>query len=213
MKIKLLSVAFSIALSAATTGAGAQKAYTHGVITYKTSMRGQDVETKEYFTTDSAAATFSAGPATIKLLSDANHKSYAVLVDVPAFAVKKAAIYTPDEVNEIMAALPTFTFVAGTETKQISGFNCTKVVVTDTKDNKTYDVWITNDIAVPPTAVPFYYRSIGGFPVQYFLFQEGQSTEITISAVSEEAGPEGIFSISPDFDRITKDELAAMSGG
>ena len=127
MKIKLLSVAFSIALSAATTGAGAQKAYTHGVITYKTSMRGQDVETKEYFTTDSAAATFSAGPATIKLLSDANHKSYAVLVDVPAFAVKKAAIYTPDEVNEIMAALPTFTFVAGTETKQISGFNCTKV--------------------------------------------------------------------------------------
>src|SRR5450631_1833090 len=148
MKIKFFCVALSIVLSAATISTGAQKTYTQGVVTYKTSMRGQDVETKEYFTTDSTAAVFTAGPATIKLLSDANHKSFAVLVDVPVASIKKAAIYTPDEVNAVMAGLPTFTFAPGTETKQISGFNCTKVVVTDTKDNKTYDVWITNDVAV-----------------------------------------------------------------
>jgi len=213
MKIKFFCVALSIVLSAATIGAGAQKTYTHGVITYKISMRGQDVETKEYFTTDSTAAVFTAGPATIKLLSDANHKSFAVLVDVPVASIKKAAIYTPDEVNAVMAGLPTFTFAPGTETKQISGFNCTKVVVTDTKDNKTYDVWITNDVAVPPTAVPIYYQDIGGFPVQYFAFQQGQSTEITISGLSEAAAPEGTFSIPPDFDRVTKDDLAGMSGG
>ena len=87
------------------------------------------------------------------------------------------------------------------------------MVVTDTKDNKTYDVWITNDVAVPPTAVPIYYRDIGGFPVQYFAFQQGQSAEITISGLSEAAAPEGTFSIPPDFDRVTKDDLAAMSGG
>ncbi len=211
MKISFFSVALSVALSAATTASSAQKTYTHGVITYKTSMRGQDVEIKEYFTTDSTAVTFSAGPAIIKLLSDADHKFFVTVVDVSAFNVRKAAIYTPDEVNQAMADMPTLTFVAGNETKQISGFNCTKVVATDTKDNKTYDVWITNDIAVPPTAVPFYYQSIGGFPVQYFAFQQGQTAEITISTVSEEAGPEGIFSIPPGFDRITKDDLEAMS--
>ncbi|MGZ3822862.1 MAG: hypothetical protein ACXVB6_19875, partial [Mucilaginibacter sp.] len=183
MKIKFLSVAFGIVLSATAMSASAQKAYTEGLVTYKTSMRGQDVEIKEYFRPDSVAVTFSAGPATIKLLSDANHKSFAVLVDVPVASIKKAAIYTPDEIDQAMAGQPAFTFAPGTETKQISGFNCKKVVATDSKTKKTYDIWVTNDITVPTTAVPEYYKAIGGFPVQYTAFQQGQSTDVTISSV------------------------------
>ena len=213
MKIKLLGAAFGVALSAISLSASAQKNYTEGVVTYKTSMRGQDVEIKEYFRADSTAATFSAGPATIKLLSDANHKSFAVLVDVPVASIKKAAIYTPDEVEQAMNGLPTFTFAPGTETKTISGFNCKKVVATDNKDKKTYDIWVTNDIAVPPTAIPVYYKAIGGFPVQYTAFQQGQSTEITVSSVTDQKAPAGTFGIPADFDKISKDDLAAMSGG
>ncbi|WP_426667639.1 hypothetical protein ACPPVU_16575 [Mucilaginibacter sp. McL0603] len=213
MKVKLLSIALGIVLSATIMSASAQKTYTEGVVTYKTSMRGQDVEIKEYFTADSAAATFTAGPATIKLLSDANHKSFAILVDVPVASIKKAAIYTPDEVEQVMSSLPSFTFAPGTETKQISGFNCKKVVATDTKDKKTYDIWVTNDITVPPTAIPEYYKAIGGFPVQYTSFQQGQSTEITVSSVTDQKAPAGTFGIPADFDKISKDDLAAMSGG
>jgi len=213
MKIKFLSAALGIILSATVLSASAQKTYTEGVVTYKTSMRGQDVEIKEYFRADSSAATFSAGPATIKLLSDANHKSFAVLVDVPVASIKKAAIYTPDEVDQVMSTMPTFTFAPGTDTKQISGFNCKKVVATDNKDKKTYDIWITNDITVPPTAIPVYYKEIGGFPVQYTAFQQGQSTEITVSTVTGDKAPAGTFGIPADFDKITKDDLAAMSGG
>jgi hypothetical protein len=213
MKFKFLSVALGILLSATVMSASAQKAYTEGVVTYKTSMRGQDIEVKEYFRPDSTAATFSAGPATIKLLSDANHKSFAVLIDVPVASIKKAAIYTPDEVDQAIGSMPTFTFAAGTETKQISGFNCKKVVATDAKDKKTYDIWVTNDITVPPTAVPLYYKAIGGFPVQYTAFQQGQSTEITVSSVTDQKAPAGTFGIAPDFDKISKDDLTAMSGG
>jgi len=213
MKMKFLSAALGIAFSAIALSASAQKTYTEGVVTYKTSMRGQDVEIKEYFRADSTAATFSAGPATIKLLSDANHKSFAVLVDVPVASIKKAAVYSPDEVEQAMSSLPTFTFAPGTETKTISGFNCKKVVATDNKDKKTYDIWITNDIAVPPTAIPFYYKAIGGFPVQYTAFQQGQSTEITVSSVTDQKAPAGTFGIPADFDKISKDDLAAMSGG
>jgi hypothetical protein len=36
-------------------------------------MRGQDIEVKEYFAADSLATVFSACPATIRLLTDANH--------------------------------------------------------------------------------------------------------------------------------------------
>ncbi|MGZ3753008.1 MAG: hypothetical protein ACXVB0_11865 [Mucilaginibacter sp.] len=213
MKIKFLSVAFGIVLSATAMSASAQKAYTEGLVTYKTSMRGQDVEIKEYFRPDSVAVTFSAGPATIKLLSDANHKSFAVLVDVPVASIKKAAIYTPDEIDQAMAGQPAFTFAPGTETKQISGFNCKKVVATDSKTKKTYDIWVTNDITVPTTAVPEYYKAIGGFPVQYTAFQQGQSTDVTISSVSDAKAPAGTFGIAPDFDKISKDDLTAMSGG
>jgi hypothetical protein len=213
MKIKFLSAALGIVLSATVMSASAQKAYTEGVVTYKTSMRGQDVEIKEYFRADSNAATFSAGPATIKILSDAHHKSLAILVDVPVASIKKAAIYTPDEVEQAMSGFPTFTFAPGTETKQISGFNCKKIVATDTKDKKTYDIWVTNDISVPPSAVPLYYKEIGGFPVQYTAFQQGQSTDVTVASVSEQKAPAGTFGIPADFDKISKDDLAAMSGG
>jgi len=213
MKIKFLSAALGIVLSATVMSASAQKAYTEGVVTYKTSMRGQDVEIKEYFRADSNAATFSAGPATIKILSDANHKSLAILVDVPVASIKKAAIYTPDEVEQAMSGFPTFTFAPGTETKQISGFNCKKVVATDNKDKKTYDIWITNDISIPPSAVPFYYKEIGGFPVQYTAFQQGQSSDVTVASVSDQKAPAGTFGIPADFDKISKDDLAAMSGG
>jgi len=213
MKIKILSVALGLALSATVMSASAQKNYTQGVVTYKTSMRGQDIEIKEYFTPDSTEASFTAGPATIKLLSDVKHKFFVVMVDVPVASIKKAAIYTPDEIDQVMSSLPTFTFTPGTETKQISGFNCKKVVATDNKDKKTYDIWVTNDITTSPTAVPEYYRAIGGFPVQYTAFQQGQSTSVTISSVSDAKAPAGTFSIPSDYDKITKDDLEAMSGG
>ena len=118
-----------------------------------------------------------------------------------------------DEVEQAMSSFPSFTFAPGTETKQISGFNCKKVVATDTKDKKTYDIWVTNDITVPPTAIAEYYKGAGGFPVQYTAFQQGQSTEITVSSVTDQKAPAGTFGIPADFDKISKDDLAAMSGG
>ncbi len=51
------------------------------------------------------------------------------------------------------------------------------------------------------------------FPVQYTAFQQGQSTEITVSSVTDTKAPAGTFGIAPDFDKISKDDLAAMSGG
>ena len=213
MKIKFLSVAMGLALSATIMSASAQKTYTQGVVTYSTSMRGQQVDVKQYFTPDSSSLTFTVGPATIKLLSDANHKSLVVMVDVPVASIKKAAVYTPDEIDQTMGTLPSITFAPGTDTKQISGFNCKKVVATDTKTQKTYDIWVTNDIAVPATALASYYKGIGGFPVQYSAFQQGQVTDITVSSVSDQKAPAGTFAIPADYDKITKDDLAAMSGG
>ena len=213
MNIKFFHVALGLALTATAMSASAQKKYTEGVVNLTTNMRGQQVDAKGYFRADSSAFAFSAGPASIKILTDAGGKSMAVLVDVPVANLKKAAIATPDEVDQALAELPAFTFAPGTETKQISGFNCKKIVATDTKTKKTYDIWITNDISVPVTGIAKYYREIGGFPVQYTSFSQGQSTEVTVKSVSDEKAPAGTFGIPADFEKISMDDLKAMSGG
>jgi hypothetical protein len=218
MKIKFLSVALGIALSATVFSANAQKSYSEGLVTMKTSAGGQEIEMKEYFRTDSTATKFSAGPANIKLLAEANYKFFAVLVDVSAFNVKKAAIYTPDEIDQYFTGFPVFTFASSTETKQIGGFNCKKVVATDTKTKKTYDTWITNDITLPSATMPKYYATIGGFPIQYTSFQKGPdgalvSADVTVNSISDQKAPAGTFGIAPDFDKISKSDLDAMARG
>jgi len=213
MNIKLFNVALGIVLTATTISASAQKTYNEGVINLSTSMRGQQVEAKDYFRTDSTAFTFTTGPATIKILSDAKATFFAVLVDVPVASIKKAAIYTPAEIEQAMDALPKFTFAPTTDTKQISGFNCKRVIATDTKTTKAYDVWVTNDVVVPESAFAKYYAGVGGFPVQYTSFSQGQSADVTVTSVVAQKVPAGTFGIAADFDKISLDDLKSMSGG
>ncbi|MDN3582864.1 hypothetical protein [Mucilaginibacter flavus] len=213
MKIKLFNVALGLALTATTLSANAQKKYAEGVVDFTTSMMGQQVNAKSYFRADSNAFAFSNGPANIKILTNAAATSMVILVDVPVANIKKAAVASPDDIEQAMAALPTLTFAPGTETKVINGFNCKKVVATDSKTKKTYDIWITNDIEVPLAGVAKYYQGIGGFPVQYTSFAQGQSTEVTVKAVTEQKVPAGTFGIPSDFEKITMDDLKAMRGG
>ncbi len=216
MKTTFLSVAVGIVLSATVSSANAQKSYSEGLVTLKTSTNGQEIELKQYFRSDSVATIFSAGPATIKLLSDANYKFFAVVAEVSAYKVKKAAIYTPGEIDQALSVSPTFTFAPSTETKQISGFNCKKVVATDTKTQKTYDIWITNDLSLPSAVIDKCYASIGGVPIQYTSFQQGPDgalsiADYTLVSVSDQKAPAGTFGIAPDFDKISKAQLDAMA--
>jgi len=213
MKNKLFTAALGLALTATAISASAQKAYKEGVITLSTAMQGNQVEAKSYFRADSSKLEFSAGPAKIGILTDAKASYMAVLVDVAVASIKKAAIASPAEIEDAMSKLPVLTFKPGTETKVISGFNCKKVVATDTKTNKTYDVWVTNDITVPTTGIAKYYANVGGFPVQYTSFQDGRTTDVTVKSVTEQKVPAGIFGIPADFEKITLDDLKALGGG
>ena len=213
MNSKFFKVALGIALSATVMSASAQKKYTQGVIMESTSMNGQDIDGKEYFTPDSIAFAFQAGPASIKLLSNTKHTFFAVLVDVPVASIKKAGISTPAEIEQTMDAFPKLTFAPTSETKVISGFNCKKVIATDTKTSSKYDVWVTNDVTLPTGLIPSYLAGAGGFPIQYTAYSQGQSTPVTVKSISADKVPAGMFSVSPDYDKITMDELRAMSGG
>jgi hypothetical protein len=212
MKIKFLSAVLGLALSAAGLSASAQKAYNEGCVNISSTLQGMTVTQKEYFRTDSNAVVMTMGPANVKILTDANHKSLAIVLDVEVASMKKAAIATPDEVDQAMQGMPTFAFTPTTETKQISGFNCKKVTAKDNKSGKSYDVWITNDVTIPTSAIPPYYASIGGVPIQYTAFQQGQSVPVTVTSITDEKAPKGTFGISPDYEKITLDDLKSMNG-
>lgn len=201
MNVKFFNVALGLALAATTMSASAQKAYTNGIIAYSTEVQGQQADVKEYFSPDSSAAVITVGPATVKVLMNAKHDYLAIALDVPVANIKKAGIATPAELDDAMSQMPSFTFTPSTETKTISGFNCTKVVAKDTKSGKTYDVWVTKDFTVPSTAIPVYYQAAGGFPVQFTAFQQGQEQNITISSITEGTAPAGTYAISKDFEK------------
>lgn len=213
MKNKLFTAALGVALTATAISASAQKVYKEGVATLSMSVMGQTVEAKNFFTTDSTAIAFSAGPANIKVLSDNKGTSMVYLVDVAVASIKKAAVATPAEVEEELSKLPVYTFAPTTETKVINGFNCKKVVATDAKANKSYDVWVTNDISLPLNAAAKVYAKAGGVPIQYTSVREGKVSEVTIKSIVEQKLPKGTFAIPADFEKISMDDLKAMSGG
>lgn len=207
-----LKIALGLAFTAITFTANAQKTYTDGIATISMGMMGQSIEAKNYFSQDSTAIMFSAGPASIKVLTSNKGTFMATLVDVPAAAIKKVAIATPDEIDQELAKIPALTFTPTTETKVINGFNCKKVIATDTKTSKTYDFWVTNDVSLPKTMMSKIYDKAGGVPIQYYSFRDGQSSEITVKSIVEGKAPAGTFSVSKDYEKITMDDLKAMSG-
>jgi hypothetical protein len=213
MNIKTLTIIAAAALSTVAVKSKAQTAYTQGVITYNASINGNTSQSKDYFSPDSSVYVFNAGPAEIKLLSNASYSFFAVLVNVPVASKKLAAVETPAEIEDGQSQLPSFTFAPTTETKQISGFNCKKVVATEATSKKSYDIWVTNDFTYPKTAVPVYYANAGGFPVQFIMLMQGREISITVASIVQQNLPAGTFGIPADADRITMDELKAMSGG
>jgi len=126
--------------------------------------------------------------------------------------MKKAAVATPAELEQMAAAVPELTFTVTTETKQVSGFNVKKVVAKDAKANKTYDVWVTNDITLPVNSISSFYKKAGGVPVEFQTFLNGQLVSVVLKSVSEEKNPAGTFSIASTYERISFDDLKSLGG-
>jgi hypothetical protein len=206
-----LNIALGLALTALALSANAQKTYTQGVVTYQMTTAQGEAESKLYFNADSNVVVTQQGPATIKMLGNASGSYFAVLVDVPVASIKKAAVLTPDEIDQAKAAAPTFTFTPTTETKVISGFNCKKVNVKDTKSGSAYTAWVTNDITLPAVSISKAFKDAGGTPIQFTAIQQGQAVEVLLKSVSEDKSPAGTFGLA-GFDRISLDDLKSMGG-
>ncbi len=213
MNNKFLKIALGLSLTIAAYSAKAQKNYTEGVITYSTSTPAGSAESKILFRGDSSAQVIVTGPATIKLITTTKHTYFAVLVDVPVASMKKAAVLTPDEIDQASEDIPKLTFTPGTDTKQIAGYNCKKFTAKDAKSGTDYEVWVTSDVTAPANTISSPFASTGGFPVEVITTSQGQKGDVVLKSITDQKIPAGSFGVPAIYDRITYDELKAMRGG
>lgn len=213
MKFKLFNVALCLALSATVMSASAQKKISSGVAVYSVSTAMGSAESKVTFTADSSAAFTDFGIYNMNILSDTKNDYLVICVDVPIRNQKKAAVASPSELEGMADMLPKLAFTPTTETKTIAGYNCTKVKVKETKSNKDYEAWVTNDISVPLNGLSRFFEGAGGVPVQFVTFQQGQEVKVTLKSITEKPVAKGAFSIPAGFDKVTLADLSAMRGG
>jgi hypothetical protein len=212
----LLSAAFTLP-------AIAQKKITEGTVTYTVSyelspdkQQYADMLPKEivcYFRGDSTAAIVNQGAATVKGVSVFKADYHSLIIDVPAANKKIVVVLTAGEVAQEKASIPQFTGKKGAETQVMDGYKCSEVTLTDLKNNTVYEMWVTNDIGIPPTSVSRAVSSFGGVPVKFVTFNNGIKINAEIKEVKAGTVPFGFFTASKDYEPMSYTDLKAMSGG
>jgi hypothetical protein len=212
MNNKFFKVALIIVLAVTSINANAQQAYDSGLYMTSTKFNNQPLNMWNYFTPDSLMVRYFSGRGEYKVISNANSNYVAILTSAPSASLKKAVVLNPEELREMFAAMPKLVFNATNETKMISNFNCRKIIATDVRSKKTYEVWTTKDVVLPNSAIPIYYQGIEGFPIQYISFREGIQELVTVLTVRNVTLHPGSYAVPPDFFRISYKDYKALIG-
>jgi GLPGLI family protein len=136
-----------------------------------------------------------------------------MLLDIPMMGKKFSVIFTPADQAKIQEKMPDLTLKAGTQTKELAGYNASKYEVTEKKTNQTFEAWFTKDIEVTPNSLSRFYDKSYGFPLEFSSFMNGVTVKAKVKEIKQGPVPAGSFSAGNDFEEITLDQLTQMSGG
>ncbi|MFI5139116.1 MAG: DUF4412 domain-containing protein [Sphingobacteriales bacterium] len=210
-------------LVAAVYKVSAQKKINEGIVTYNVSYELNAVQLQYadqlpkkitfYFRGDSTAATIKQGSAIVKGVSVFKANFHSLLVELPATSKKIVVVMTPAEVEEEKAENPHLKAVTGNEKQIIDGYNCYKVTATNAKNGESYEIWVTNDIDMPPNSISKPVSGFGGVPVLFVTFNRGIRINAEIEEIKETAIPPGFFSATKEYQPMSFTDLQALSGG
>lgn len=220
MKRTKRSVTLFLMLTTALTFTYAQKKINEGTVTYTATyelsadqLLYADQLPKEitcYFRGDSTAAITNQGAAIIKGVSVLKSNYHSLLVNIPTASKKIVVVMSNEEVEQEKAANPQFKGTVGTEKQIINGYTCIKVNITDTKSGANYEIWVTNDIDMPPNSVSKLVSEFGGVPVRFVTFNRGIKISAEIKEINEVPIPAGFFSPTRDYESMTFAQLQAL---
>lgn len=191
-----------------------------GIITYSISYEGEDLdptqkaqmpsEMKLYIKDGLMKQESISGMGKQSAISDFATKTQTILIDM--MGQKLAIKTTAEETEKALSEAPKVTFEAATETKDVAGYKCKKMEITDDKEN-TVSFYYTEDLGVdnPNWATP--YSEIKGLLMEYSAVQADLT--ITYKATLVETGKvkNSDFIIPPGFKELTSEEAKAMFSG
>jgi len=212
MTRSIFKIALCAVLAAFSVNANAQKTYTEGLADYTMSIQAGAADTKVYFTTDSNMMITENAQYTLKMLADTKGSYMSILVEVPMISMKQAATLSPAEIATASKEMPKFTFSPTTETRQINGFNCKKVNAKDANSGSSSELWVTNDIKMPPNVLSAPFVNAGGVPIKFTTKQQGQMVNVELKSVSAQKVASGTFTVPSGHDKISFETLKAFSG-
>lgn len=95
-------------------------------------------------------------------------------------------------------------------TKEIAGYTCKRAVVNDF-DETSLEIYFTEQISARSSAT-IDWEEINGFPMQYYLIENGLRMKFEAKEVILEQIDSSIFEIPAGYKLITKEEMMKMMG-
>jgi GLPGLI family protein len=166
-----------------------------------------------YFKGDSSSLKTESAMYSSTNILNVSKEYERLLLDIPMMGKKFSVLFSPADQEKMQANLPELALKAGTETKNISGYNVLKHEVNEKKSNQNSEAWFTKDIEVTPNALSRFFDKNLGFPVEFVSYMNGLSVKAVVKEIKAGTVPAGSFSASKDFEEISMDQLMQMQGG
>lgn len=153
------------------------------------------------------------GPAAIVMLQDFVEKTGLVLIDVPMAQLQYAVKVSKADTEAQEAAMPKFVdFKATGEMSKVGQYNAEKYTYKD-DNGGTYELWATNDIALPAGFSGKQFEGVKGALVKYTTFQNGAKVTLTMKDVNQDKVGPFSLAVPTGYELKTMQEIMALQGG
>ncbi len=206
--------------------AKAQKSIEQGTITYaveydlpadQQSMAAMlPSEYKVNFKDNLSQFKMDMGMFAVNVIYNSKSKETLTLTDVP-MQNKKIAVKMNEEqsakMKEMQGAENDFDVTPTSETKKISGYNCTRYHVKDKTSGHEYEVWATKDVQIPVTSLTSDYIKIPGLPVQFNVSNRGMKAKLTLKEVKADDQLDLNMNVPDGYENMSFEDLLQQMGG
>lgn len=140
-----------------------------------------------------------------------NSKTGEVIALTDMMGSKSAMKMTADDVKKSKKTDDKPVITLTSETKNIVGYTCKKAVV-KSGETTSLEVYYTDQIS-STTAATLEWKEIKGFPMEYFLDQNGLRMKFTAKSVSPEKVSDDMFTIPKEYKLVSQEEMMKKMSG
>lgn len=183
--------------------------YPHGASdNFMTSL--MPTEMKYRFKNNNTCSELSAGLGmfSTSFVADAQKKTLTQLVKI--MNKKFALVSDMNEVDQLINEHPKMKIDFVNSTKTVAGYRCKKAKVTLIDTKETFDVYYTKDINVKNPNWYSPYREIDGVLLEYQIKRYNIEMRLIAKNVSDIAVDDSLFTLPPDYKRVSKQEMEEM---